>query len=299
MSGDYGFRVPVSGQKIPHGWFAALVRFMNSLILRGDGRFTMVSRDESGTSVTLTPAVVSALTRAAGGTPPGSGGGSQELSVTVSGNTATIGLSGSTATAQLVGTGDVSIYGNTNGQIEIDAAGGGGGGGGFGFPDYSNEIVAPGDVDLSGTTTYSYPYPVWLMGSIGMTVNDVGEVWADISLWIGSSPNQRRFEILEINATAEDNARIEALSVPMYTPIPANVPFYFLMSATDSDLVRNELAIYGCAGAAPLADYTVTRASGTTNGTLFYGLSQQGDNTVSVDSSLDGTPLDFEGASVL
>ena len=52
-------------------------------------------------------------------------------------------------------------------------------------------------------------------------------------------------------------------------------------------------------GPEPLEDYTVTQAIGNTNGTLFYGLSQQGDNTVSVDSSLDGTPLDFEGASVL
>ena len=66
------FPVPVSGEKIPHGWFANLVRFVNSLTLRGDGRFTMVSRNESGTTVTLTPAVKNAIERS--GTPPGGGG---------------------------------------------------------------------------------------------------------------------------------------------------------------------------------------------------------------------------------
>lgn len=68
------FPVPISGEKIPHGWFANLVRFVNSLTLRGDGRYTMVSRNESGTTVTLTPAVKNAIERT-GGTPPGSGGG--------------------------------------------------------------------------------------------------------------------------------------------------------------------------------------------------------------------------------
>ena len=67
------FPVPVSGEKIPHGWFANLVRFVNSLTLRGDGRYTMVSRNESGTTVTLTPAVKNAIERS-GGTPPGGGG---------------------------------------------------------------------------------------------------------------------------------------------------------------------------------------------------------------------------------
>lgn len=66
------FPVPVSGEKIPHGWFANLVRFVNSLTLRGDGRYTMVSRNESGTTVTLTPAVKNAIERT--GTPPGGGG---------------------------------------------------------------------------------------------------------------------------------------------------------------------------------------------------------------------------------
>lgn len=124
--GDYGFKVPVSGQKIPRGWFAALVRFVNSLILRGDGTWTQVSRDESGTSITLTAAAIEALTRPASGA-PGSGS-NQDLVISVSGNTATIGLSGSTATAQLVGTGSVSVTGNTSGRIEIGVSGGTSGG---------------------------------------------------------------------------------------------------------------------------------------------------------------------------
>ena len=90
------------------------------------------------------------------------------------------------------------------------------------------------------------------------------------------------------------------LLVPFSFLVPPNNPFEIstLVSGSTTDL-RGSVTAYYCTGQTPLADYTVTRASGTTNGSLFYGLSQQGDNTVSVDQSLNGTPLDFEGASVL
>lgn len=153
----YDFKVPVSGQKIPHGWFAALVRFMNSLILSGDGRYTMVDRNESGTTVTLTPAVIDALNKASGGTPAAGGGGGgdtpQDLTVDVTGNTATVGISGSTATAQFVGKGDVSISGNTNGQIEINVSGGG-----SYFPDWDNMHVQPIVFSYDEGATQSNPY---------------------------------------------------------------------------------------------------------------------------------------------
>ena len=116
------FPVPVSGEKIPHGWFANLVRFVNSLTLRGDGRYTMVSRNESGTTVTLTPAVKNAIERT--GTPPAAGGGASGIEADVTGGTASISLTGGTGSVKFVGSGNVSINENLSGEIEI--AGGGG-----------------------------------------------------------------------------------------------------------------------------------------------------------------------------
>lgn len=258
----------------------------------------MVRETPSGTIVELAKKQAPVVNNTTGG----GTGVTQDISASVSGGTASVTLSGSTSAVEFVGTGDVTISGNTNGQIEIGVSGGtgGGGGGAFGFPDYTNVVVAHGLVDLTGTTTYLYDYPVWLMGTVGMNIDQNGDTWGFIDMWINSSPNQERIELFGINATAEDNARIDAISAFVSIAIPANTPFYFTPNATDLNYCRNDLRIYGCLGQnPPLADYTVTRASGNTNGTLFYGLSQQGDNTVSVDSSLNGTPLDFEGASVL
>ena len=67
------FPVPVSGQQIPRGWFARLVRFMNSMVLHGDGSYTEVKHTDDGTFVTLTNAARDALNRASG-RPGGSGG---------------------------------------------------------------------------------------------------------------------------------------------------------------------------------------------------------------------------------
>ena len=71
MSADKEFPIPVSGQPIPSGWFARLVRFMNGLRVHGDGRYVMVSQGPSGRTVSLSPALLQALGRT--GTPPGSG----------------------------------------------------------------------------------------------------------------------------------------------------------------------------------------------------------------------------------
>lgn len=45
------------------------------------------------------------------------------LEATVSGGTATVGISGSTSSVEFVGAGGVTISGNTNGQVEINASG--------------------------------------------------------------------------------------------------------------------------------------------------------------------------------
>jgi len=71
----YGFQVPVSNKPIPRGWFAALVRFMNSLILRGDGQYFSVTHTTEGTTINPTPALLQALERAGGAAPSEGGGG--------------------------------------------------------------------------------------------------------------------------------------------------------------------------------------------------------------------------------
>ena len=70
----FGFPVPVSNNKIPRGWFAALVRFMNSLLLRGDGRSFAVTHTTEGTTIKPTPALIQALERSGGAAPSESGG---------------------------------------------------------------------------------------------------------------------------------------------------------------------------------------------------------------------------------
>lgn len=60
------FPEPVSGQPIPRGWFARLVRRMNMLRLRGDGRFFAVSDSPSGQRIAPTPALLQLLDRASG-----------------------------------------------------------------------------------------------------------------------------------------------------------------------------------------------------------------------------------------
>lgn len=67
------FPVPSSGQPIPRGWFGRLVRFINSLILHGDGQYLTVKHTLDGQTITPTPALLQALGN--GGAPPAAGGG--------------------------------------------------------------------------------------------------------------------------------------------------------------------------------------------------------------------------------
>jgi len=70
------------GDPINRRWFNDLIGFCNSLVLRGDGRTTRVSRSASGTTVSAIPQAV-----AAGGGGAGSGA-SGYLPFTITGGTA-------------------------------------------------------------------------------------------------------------------------------------------------------------------------------------------------------------------
>lgn len=68
------FPEPVAGSVIPRGWFGRLVRFINSLILHGDGQFLTVKHTMDGQTIAPTPALLQALGQS--GAPPSAGGGS-------------------------------------------------------------------------------------------------------------------------------------------------------------------------------------------------------------------------------
>lgn len=244
-----------------------------------------IRRTASGTIVELQKVNTAPQTSGGGG----GGGIVQDISATVSGNTATVALSGSTSHVDFVGTGDVTLSENADGEVEINCTGGTGGGGTAAvFPDLSNPIE---DIEFD-VTHAAYPYPVWLIGSIGVDSSISGNTVV-CSVVVGGNG-------VNVYTWSDSTLPTGTCYVPLSFLISANKTFELstYSTGTPTDL-QGTVTIYPCVGQPPLADYTVTRASGTTSGSLFYGLSQQGDNTVSVDQSLNGTPLDFEGASVL
>lgn len=90
-------------------------------------------------------------------------GATQDISATT-GNNPSIELSGSTSSVQFVGTGDVTISGNTNGQIEIGVSGGTEGG--MPWPDWDRLVGNP--ISLSWTSgspmvaSHIVPQNAWL-----------------------------------------------------------------------------------------------------------------------------------------
>lgn len=195
-----------------------------------------VDETPTGTIVRLagTPSSNAPVSTGGGGTTGATG-----IESSVSGGTASITLTGGTGSVNLVGTGSVTISGNTNtGNIEINSSGGTSA---VGFPNYQNSIVERGDVDLSGST-YSYNYPVWLIGNVGASSDENDQVRFGLDLWLGTSPNQER---VGISNTANDYTFQGTITTFVCLPIPANTPFYFV-SVDDLNLYINELVIYTC-----------------------------------------------------
>lgn len=157
------FPVPVVGTPIPRGWFSRLVAFMNSLVLHGDNQYFMVSHSNAGTSIAPTKKLVDLLHTRGGGAP--ASGAAQDLSVSVSGGTATVSISGSTSAVPFVAGANVNITGSTNGEVIVSATGGTAGGA-F-FPDYGE---AP--VTVSGGTIYPVNANMWLIGYAGLYKTD-------------------------------------------------------------------------------------------------------------------------------
>jgi len=212
------FPIPVSGQPIPRGWFARLVRFMNSLILRGDETYLSVKHTAEGTLIRPTNYLIEQLTKS-GGTPGGMGA-PQHLTVDVTGGAATVGLSGSTATAQFVGTGNVNVSGNTNGQIEIGVSGGTAG---AGYPVWrnftphslsehwtsNNQIMSPITLDYSGYLRITYTYHSYIH-------NDNPTFSEDVAVYVDGKLVWRKYPFHQIEPYSSGDTVPVVLTVSDY-----------------------------------------------------------------------------------
>lgn len=164
----YGFPVPVSNDKIPRGWFAALVRFMNSLLLRGDGRYFAVTHTTEGTTIKPTPALIQALKRAGGAAPAAGGGGATYgIEATIDGSTASIALveGGTASSISLIPTAPVTLTAGANGELIIGSTASGSGMVWPYYSDFTNRV------QVSGGTTYSTSSGGWIAGTVSAVIS--------------------------------------------------------------------------------------------------------------------------------
>lgn len=208
----FGFPVPVSNKTIPRGWFAALVRFMNSLLLRGDGRYFAVTHTTEGTTIKPTPALIQALERSGGAAPSAGGGGSYGLQAAIYGGTSSIQLvPGSTASSvPLIPGPNVSIESDpTDNTVTIGAQVM------TGLPDFFATGEYFHTTQLDRTITMSYTYPVCLMGQFNSGSDGNGTV--DVIL--GNSH--------VLFAWGQGGLTFPSVSVPFYYIVPANCAIQF------------------------------------------------------------------------
>lgn len=127
-----------------------LIDYLHAARIR-PGYGISVRETPSGTIVELAKKEAPTINNTTGGT-----GATQDISSTVSGGTATVSLSGSASSVEIVGTGDVQVSGGTNGQIILSGAG---------FPVWKNLVYQ----QITPTWTsgemnpYILPYSGYLM----------------------------------------------------------------------------------------------------------------------------------------
>ena len=128
-----------------------LIDYLSSPYLQ-NGKGIAIRRTPSGTIIELE--------KQPSTTPQSSGGsgGTQDISNTT-GNNPSIGITGSTSSVGFVGNGNVTITGNTNGQIEFNVTGGGGS---F-YPVWQNLVSE--DLSLVFDATYEHLTPIILQSS--------------------------------------------------------------------------------------------------------------------------------------
>ena len=142
------------------------------------------------------------------------GGTVQNLSATVSGGTATVALSGSTATVPFVAGANVNITGGTNGELLIGASAM------SGVPNYASPIETI-TLYYGSSTTKSYAQSVWLIGSIG--VNTAADMDGSVSITIDTTT-------IDLFDLTIGSTSLAGLTVPLSLLIPANSTFTLSVS---------------------------------------------------------------------
>lgn len=213
------FPEPVSGQVIPRGWFGRLVRFINSLILHGDGQYLTVKHTLDGQTITPTPALLQALGN--GGAPPAASGGATGITAEISGSTATLSLAGvSGSTVSLIPGPGAAISGGTN-AVRIGLSGSTTS---PGFPDYAVQTTAV----VLGSTHGPYAYPVWVIGYLESGYIGDGVQCASITVSFYRNSSLAGGVNLIQSAVPDDiNGNQGRLHVPVTLPIPAGMSFCF------------------------------------------------------------------------
>ena len=134
------------------------------------------------------------------------------LTATVSGGTATVAISGSTALVIEPGA-NIQISGGTNGELIISATGGGGV---IGFPDYSKFDTAEYISLVNQQVTKTYAYPIWLIGEAAKNTG------SDMSCTITIDIGGKTIDLLSVSI---GTTTLYGYVVPVCIPIPANTTF--------------------------------------------------------------------------
>ena len=215
-----------------------LIDYLSSTYIQV-GQGLKINRTPSGLVIELEKPAKETHSNTAGGT-----GATQDISTTVSGGTASIGLSGSTSSVEIVGGSNVSITGNTNGQVVVSATGGTSSG--VGFPSYTTPLVEQGDV-LSQTNYPGTAYAdqsVWLIGNLSVEPDENGQLALSVRVLISHNGNSEAVYLSDF--LTQTNSYIDKLEIPVFMPIPAGHTFQIdILQATGSSITSG-LAIYPC-----------------------------------------------------
>lgn len=183
-----------------------LIDYLSSTYIQV-GQGLKINRTPSGLVIELAKPAKETQNNTTGGT-----GATQDISATVTGGTASISLSGSTSAVELVGGSNVSITGNTNGQIEVDATAV------TGMPDYYYSSAQFISVDSSAPVVVpSQAETMWLIGEVG--VNTSSNMSGTVSVSIGY------MTLMLFDLTIGSGSSLSGLTVPVSIPIPAGHSF--------------------------------------------------------------------------
>lgn len=158
------------------------------------------------------------------------------LEATVSGGTATVAISGSTALVIEPGA-NIQISGGTNGELIISATGGGS----TGFPDYLSQNTVD---NLAFSTVYGpFANNVWLIGKV-FSVLDNDVLRGDLTVWIYGGTESERIDVFNADIGPVNTFDISAFGSLVNLPISAGKTFELHWGSAEPDI--SNLKIYPC-----------------------------------------------------